>query len=225
MPREVNKLPEGVSDFYKVVISSSKGGRVEGWMPDQISIRLSADWDTPLAPSGDSRVNLLIQEGTGLLEQLGMFKNYAKRIAPYQEFNSIAVWSGSSPLVVSMQLEFIASEEGQALRDVVTPVRTLMKMLLPGKAGYVLTPPGPDPLNALGARIKSNEEVITVTVGKFLRFNRVIVTDAQPTFKGIVDSTGLPLRASVSFEFRTSKIITKQELDSIIGQMTSQRTK
>ena len=102
------------------VIGNSQGNPIASWIPDDITLDVTADWDSPLLSAGTSPGTLgIIQQAVGL-----SFKG---------EWNSIAVWLGSSPIQMSLPLQFIAEREGEAESQVLAPIKQLMKLASPTK--------------------------------------------------------------------------------------------
>jgi len=106
-----------------------------------------------------------------------------------------------------------------AKKEVVDPIKNLMKLALPGTTGVggrgeFLDPPGPTVFDQFKTGSTSfNGEKITITVGKFLRFSKIVVVSVQPTFTLRLDSRGFPMRGRADVTFRTFTVLSKGDLN------------
>lgn len=219
------------SGLYKITVTSNKSRPVEGLMPESLALSINSSWGTPFAPSGG-----------GLYETLLALES-AVAVSSISDYMTMSVWTGSSPVQIELPIDFVAEDPGDAKLKVVDPIKSLMKMALPSKldgqtnpllgsflnkvsefsegAGAtaskivngsgLLVPPGP---RALKLNEKdSNEEIITVRVGNFCVFTKVIMLSVNPVFKMILDKTGLPMRAQCTIVFRTYMTPSKGDVD------------
>lgn len=191
------------SPLYRVVINSSSLGSVSGWLPEEFQFGVESEWDSPFDKGGGT--------GSQVLSAVGLSTKTTVR--------SSQVWSGSSPVTISMPIDFIAVNNSR--NEVVRPIRTLMKMALPGgieKFGSTfLDPPGPTIVDTIDAYKDSTSlvrgDIITVRIGRFIRFTHVVILQVQPSWSGKLSVDGLPMQAKVDIGFRTFTTLTKNQLD------------
>lgn len=205
-PSNRHRNPELFSPNYLVYIKSDRHNcTVVARAPQELSLSLNSEWDTPLAQNGiSSVVEVAIQEGLNLSKQ--------------HQYASAQVWSGSSPIEITLDLEFQAEED--PVREVVQPIINLGKMLLPelkgdqGDLGF-FTPPGPKVFN----KGRQFEDFITVSLGGFMVFKKVIVLSVNPVYNvRDMGVSGLPLRATCSVTFRTYLSLTGSDFASMFQQ-------
>jgi len=226
-------MPE-IRAHHRVIITSSKlpataDGQIKSFLPNNIQLRISPQWGHPLATLAGGATGLI-------LSQAGVSK--------VAELMSVAVWEGTSPVEMTLPLEFIAEKPGSAMKEVLIPIRTLLQMALPSRIGgnfklnvpsvdipgtsvstpalsldfgAVLAPPGPVPSPGFAKAFGTDPgEIITIEIGKFLKFERVVITGATASFPAIVDKAGIPMRGTVELSFMTSVTPTKEGMVKIM---------
>jgi hypothetical protein len=174
---------------HKVTISSQTGDIVEGWIPESFNFTINSEWRTPLAASSP-----LSDSASLLLSSFG--------VSAIAEWMTVAVWSGSSPIEIEIPLIFVAEEEGSARSKVLGQVKKLNKMTLPSKrSGGFLIPPGPSPVGIANEGSQkffkeyfggTSGEIITIRIGKFLEFNKVIILGVSTEFYPVLEIVGFP---------------------------------
>ena len=208
-------MPNSIDKRFKISITSNRLKEpIESWLPEDIEFEVNSDWDTPFA-AGFSRLNNI----------LSVFNT-----STLAQWNTISLWQGNSPIQITIPMQFIAENEGEAKTKVIDRVRDLVKLTLPSLSEGegigsrvsnflgILTPPGPNPVgNALkGVSFGPGGEDINVNIGNFLRFSRVIVLRVNPVFSTLLDSKGYPMRASASVTFRTFNTPVKNDMAQIL---------
>jgi hypothetical protein len=195
---------------YSVVIDN--GGQTDniviGFLPERFDLDITSDWDTPLAPGA----------ANGYLGALVRFGLAEAGVSAINKYMTVALWSGVSPINVNIPITFIADSPGESITKVVKPIKNLMKMALPNDlSNGFLQPPGPKPDGGYASEKLgiTGGENITVRIGEFISFYKVIIQSVSPSFDMILDSRGIPMRASVNLRFRTYNSPTKQELDTM----------
>jgi hypothetical protein len=198
-------------------------GEVTGWIQDKISLAIENTWE---------------QIST---QKLALSRETIAQAAGFSGFtmlNSRRIWRGTSPLKFTIKLRFMA--EDNVRKDVIDQVRMLLRWASPsedatgplGSIGFLL-PPGPSPLHNNMAWVKSlglgsvynsalswtsRDERIDITVGKFLRFESVILQRVAPEFGARFDRDGQPVDAEVDVSFETYQIATREAIDTIMGE-------
>lgn len=209
-------MPEP-NDKFRIEIRSSKmKERVISWLPEELDLSVESEWSTPLAGIASSELGALLS---------------IANITPVAQWMTVSIWAASSPIVMTLPLQFIAEDEGEASTKVIDPIRRLMKLALPSLASQkentsnkfgVLSPPGPNPAGLTGEQFEkftgwgSGSEDITVKIGNFMEFRKVIVLRVNPVFSTLLDKNGLPMRANVAFTFRTYNSPLKSDMDGIL---------
>lgn len=212
-------MPEANAKF-RIEIRSSKlkeSDTIISWLPEELDLSVESEWSTPLAGGASSELGALLSTIN------------ASAVAQWM---TVAVWSGSSPIVMTLPLQFVAEDEGEADSKVITPIRNLMKLALPSLASDdkekwnnkfgILSPPGPNPAGQTGEQFEhflgwgAGSENINIKIGNFMEFKKIIVLRVNPVFSTLLDKNGLPMRANVSFTFRTYNSPLKSDMNGII---------
>ena len=204
---------------YAVQVIWGKDQIINGWLPEEFSFEVQSDWGTPFADGGDKIT--AIASGLGVNLRL--------------KIRSSQIWEGSSPVTLTIPIDFVAREDGKALEQVVTPVKQLMALALPDEfgedAGTRLVPPGPNFVGTYLNKEGKEEQVtvagtdITVRLGNFVSFKKVIVTNVSATFSGKMLRDGYPAEAKAEMSFVTYTVMTKAGLDDVFpgsGRQVSQ---
>jgi len=219
-------LETTLSENYLISVSSSSHGRVEARIPENISLTINSEWKSLI---GDN-------DASGSIIKVGIQEFLNK--APTTQVMTAQVWSGNAPIELTLSLEFKAGYNPQFNKktaagsngydDVIKPVKMLSKMALPsgGKGSLLLTPPGPrlfQKTNDKGTGAVVSEggagDTITIEVGKFLTFERVIITNVSPEFSGAMSSDGYPMSAKVDVTFRTLYSLVTEQVDNMFKQI------
>ena len=135
---------------------------------------------------------------------------------------SSQVWTGSSPVTLTLPIDFVAISNAAA--EVIAPVKQLMKMALPEEVNLAgvttLDPPGPayiDGINAFkGVVDGSRGDNITISVGSFLRLAKVIIRSVNCNWSGRLSAEGFPMQCRAEVEARTFTAITKDQLEAMV---------
>ena len=196
-PRQRNT--DSISNNFLVIIKSTVHGTVVARLPEEVQMQLSSEWDTPfLQGSGNQLVEVAAQT---------IFN-----VSTKTQLASGQVWSGSTPIELTLPLDFYADENSTL--EVIEPVVKLAKMALPrlsGGIGGFYTSPGP----RIFPRQKNPGDNITIKLGNFLNFKQVIVVSVNPNFVvRDLTPTGEPLRCSCDITFRSMYTLTGNELQS-----------
>lgn len=194
---------------YSVNITNGKN-TVIGLLPEKFDLDVSSDWETPLAPGAAfGYLGALVRFG---LAELG--------VSAVSKWQTVALWSGTSPIYVTLPITFIADSPGEARTRVVEPIKQLIQMALPHDiSNGFLKPPGPKPDGGYASEKLgvTGDENIIVRIGKFIMFQKVIILGVSPSYDLILDEQGLPMRASCTVRFRTYNTPTKEDMEKVFG--------
>ena len=215
-----------VPEAYKVKITSYRSHTsVIGLMQDSVQLKVASVW-TPIVPAGIfAAANAMAQVATG------------GKTSIVTRATTRRMWSGTSPLIMSLRLKFEAVND--AKREVVEPCRVLQALALPSEPsvdpdnpdsrGILLGPPGPTPylLNGLveykgkNTLLKGvteyfsrskNGEYIIVELGNLVAFWNVIVSSVAVSFPPKFTREGFPISADVNIVFETYEMPTMESL-------------
>jgi hypothetical protein len=126
------------------------------------------------------------------------------------------VWDHTEPASVSIGVTF--DRKSNAEKDIMDVVRNLCSIPLPKEGpGGNLTPPGPSPIEAVGideliGGASGVEDVyINFTIGN-MKFNRYLLTKAEPTFNKYSDDSGYPISVTIALSFISMWAATKNTI-------------
>jgi hypothetical protein len=126
---------------------------------------------------------------------------------------STQVWDHTEPAQVTIGVTF--DRKCDAEKDIMKIVKDLCSLPLPGEGlGGNLIPPGPSPIEGigldqlLGGANGTNDKYVNFTIGN-MKFNRYLLTKAEPTFNKYTDDSGYPISVTISLEFISMWAATK----------------
>ena len=216
---------------YKVKIFSATvdTNPIEGYLQgDSLDMSLRSTWESAFQTISTlaGMANAPSQMLTGTTAMMGAFTR--------------RIWTGNAPLRLSLPLKFQATKD--STNDVLAPCQALQLMVSPGvsQLGF-LTPPGPNPYNTKdvkktltkiqkkaegvlnateeGAKFlksaiakRGNGDLIRLTIGRFLRFDNIIITDLDIKYATKFDYQGIPVSAEAIITFETFEVLTKNSL-------------
>lgn len=212
-----------ISSHYILSIASSKHGNVKARLPEKISIALSSDWKSAL-DNNDAAGSITA----------GAVQEIFGKSTTVQKF-SAQIWSGNSPIELTLPLEFRAGYEPgsvsktasseDAYKDVIAPIKRLYKMCLPRGSTGLMEPPGPRIFNkddtSLLSKRKDNGDSIIIKIGNFLVFQKVIVTAVSAEFDGQMSQDGFPMSARAEVTFRTMYSLVTSEVDGMLPKSST----
>lgn len=205
---------------YKIeIISNRLKTVIHGLMPDNFSFKIGSEWVPFLPATGQ----------LGIVNQLSQLLTGTQMTTALQ---SRRIWKGTSPININLVLKFQSITN--TLENVIYPIYTLLALASPEESDGVvpwLQPPGPGPFDTdvptnpyMASVVAGAKEVakgltsgekISLNIGTRLRFPSVIIKEVTPTFEGKIDSSGWFTEASVSINFETYEIITKNKLNQV----------
>lgn len=211
--------PEYATDAFSpkmmCLVDSSRNGKVIARMPPELEMSIEAEWSSLLNFGFSKIFNFVASEAAGI--------NVRTRFATLQ------VWGGSSPLEITLPLEFYATKDPET--EVLDPILALMAMALPSATnsgkGFFL-PPGErvlvkfkktaegviEGITNTNFASANNSDQICIHIGDIAFISDLIVTRVVPKFntRDIEINTGEPLRASVDVTFRSLFTLTREEM-------------
>lgn len=203
------QIPEGKKvKFY--VDSIPELATYTFFLEENISVKLSSSYDQLVSAN-------LGAVGTALTD---WFNSAFKTQLPSAGFKQLGFqqWTGTKPLAFSFTVKKFMDQN--ALEDVVTPCRILMKLPVPTVTGNKggLIAPGPTALDLIlkkGNRI-ANKNALTIQLGPIFIQDCVIQgVDAQ--FSNEIDETLSPIWASLRIDCMTMFTANNQMIDSLFS--------
>jgi hypothetical protein len=203
------------SVYYRVILHSTQWGLVWAWLPDTFTMSLVEDWQ------------FIIGQGGSPLVQLASDLALKGRVRT--KYQTAKVWMGSDVLKFALPLRFIARRD--SAKEVINPIKTVMKMALPRMegGGWVLTPPGPSLAGDLtdaftsvvtniarGGSANTAGDRITLYIGNYLRIKDIFIENIQVTFRGILNQAGDPMESSCLLTCNTMYAPTASDVDDWI---------
>jgi hypothetical protein len=175
-------------------------------LPENFSLRVESQWEDVTSQSDSTLfkgINLAASELTNT-----HFKS---------QIMSAQMWSGNSPLEFSIPLQFKAFKDAD--REVIRPLKTLMKAALPSlQGGAFLNPPGPRLLQGFEFVRKVNDNPgrpVSLMIGKVLHFKDLIILNVDCDIKSIMSVTNKPMSIDCTVTFRTIVSYTTENIDQI----------
>jgi hypothetical protein len=206
--------PTGQSKYYVVIISSSRWGHVQAWLPDAIQISVRSNWGPVVSTDLPAALNFLTANffsGSTL---------FSKRLTAQE-------WRGSEPLELTLPLHFFATQDSKT--EVIEPIKRLLKMSLPRRreestSDSFLVAPGPI-ARLFGKDTDTGQgegaDLINVYVGNYLRLPRMFISLIQNVeFKAKLDKNGFPMEAVTTIVFRTLYSPIAENVDEYLGIYT-----
>lgn len=212
-----NDIPK---EYMVKIVSSASKIKIRALLQDKISLRVGSEW----APFSSS--NWLSKKAKEIFA-------FATTRTLLPRFATRRIWQGTTPMALTLPLKFEAEED--ARMEVLMPCKELQRMVLPQQystqkeqttlgervyGAFTLLPPGPNPFSFDWASSESERgkwrgvgDIITIHIGDFLRFKTVIVREVTVDFANKFTKFGLPISATVSVQFETFEILTKDALD------------
>lgn len=182
---------------------------IQGFLPEQLSFQLTANWDSLLKNFLGSG------QGNGVI---GAFQNIMHLLGTrtaYTQISSFPTWTGTEPLEFSIPFRFDAVSNTED--DVVKPWVSLMKVVCPtSESSGLLKAPGPQIIwDEYQKRPTFNEErVLSLKIGNFIYIRGVIVTGVSNTLYSKFDENGMPIAAQCDVSLRTTWSPTTEDIEN-----------
>lgn len=236
--------PLTVDPMYMVKIYNTKKSiEFTGYVPEDFSIGLSANWtskyaDTPLSSMGNTKKGEILEASANFAGFTTLNKLWTAR-----------TWS--SPSFLALDLPILLNAYSNTSTEIVKPLVTLLSLCAPSEgAGGILVPPGPSPALAIfekagqivndtgsmitgGSGVTGNTdsevgklladgEAFTVEIGTFFKAYPMIVTNVNSNFDNIFeDGTGNPINVDFILTVESYFAITREDLIRWFGQAGS----
>ena len=192
------------------------GGIGKGALAEDVTINLNSNF-RPLASDFQNEITQMIDIAGATSRSL-----FGRGFSSQFKQMTTQVWDKTDPASFSINVEFhrvpLDNEGRQNVSgtNVMAVVKSFCSVPLPAeRIGGMLEPPGPSPIEGIGldALREGEEEVriqgeagvrirgyVNVTIGS-MRFNRLLMKKAEPTFSKYVDDSGYPISCRVAFDF------------------------
>jgi len=230
--REVPQI--NPKEYKRVGVLSSKTGIPEAYLTTITSKALQCVVSSVV----QQKINFLVNgiwepyPGMGMINEfLDLIPQALFGVTLVQPWMKRRQWRGSTPIKITLTLRFEAIDD--AINDVVAPCMYLQMMTLPQEAGRleyveqegtanesrehllsVYSPPGPTPFSVFEDPILGGDK-INITIGKFLHFDNVIVTECDLEIASRFTSDGFPISATANVVFETYEMMTKEKLHTV----------
>ena len=212
---------------YMIRVRNTKNWIIKGLMQESFKINTGSDWSS-LVPTN---FGVLVNSITQALGNRTLLTKWMTR----------RMWVGSKPLNFSITLKFNAVRDEWS--EVVRPCLRLQQMALPslpGKTGSaimdslpLIQPPGPSPFDLgnvltltpgeqpyqespslVNNVFTGRGDQIIIEIGKFLRFNNVILTNVDVTYASRMSKMGFPISSVAVVRFETYEMMTLEDLEA-----------
>lgn len=170
-------------------------------LEEDLNLQLSSQFEPIYSGGGNLAVDIA---GTLARDKFGLgFSSQFKQFG-------FQVWKKTEPVRFTINLRFFMGKSGadfSGRTEVQNPMYSLMNLTLPSEGGGFgsLITPGPSVLDLFGegGNTTSSGRTISINIGQMIRFPKVIVRSAQPTFSNIPDSEGYPSEGRLNLEIET----------------------
>lgn len=203
-PRDVNDVKPVIGSIYRARMYTRSGSiDVDTPLPETFPLNLETSWDTPFNQPISSMGGQSLQAGatavTGVTGQTTSTK-----------WLSGAVWTQGS--AITMTIPFVFQAYSDPVKEVLEPMRDLMKMVAPSEGtGGLLKAPGPHGLSTSNSSLGG--EYIIVEIGKFLKLEPVVITAVNEEFDTQFDAKGNPIAVTISVDIQSFWTVTQQDID------------
>jgi hypothetical protein len=137
------------------------------------------------------------------------------------------IWDKTDPASFNLNVEFHRvpldnnGPQNVSGENLMRVVKSFCTVPLPAElTGGMLEPPGPSPIEGIGIDEMTGMQdeaairgFVNVTIGS-MRFNRLLMRKAEPTFNKYVDDSGYPISCRVAFDFISVWAATKNIVNS-----------
>jgi hypothetical protein len=211
-------IPKG----SKVTIS----GIGSGVLSEDLTVNLTSNFKELMSDLQNEITQGLDIAGATLRSLTGGRLGFSSQFKQY----TTQIWNKTDPVQFSLNVEFHRAfndpdkPKNVSGENVMAVVKKFLQVPLPseGPLGN-LTPPGPSPIEGIGLdELVDNVEggssaikdvnargIVNVTIGN-MKFRRLLMRKAEPTFNKYADDSGYPISCRVSFEFISLWAATQQ---------------
>ena len=205
---------------------------IELTIPETFTLTVSSTFDQPFSQGASD-------------SKLGTATKVLSGRALTSQAMSAQVWSGSSPISMSMDFQLLAQHS--SVNDVHTIIEQLLTLAMPSGKNGLLKPPGPvyaedvagkvvsgiedmmsaaDSGNSDAATTESPEMpavpagTTSLEIGSYLLLDSIAIESVSPTWSSLFDKNGLPIRADVSIAFKTYYMPVVEDLQTMFKGVT-----
>jgi hypothetical protein len=213
--------------------------KVSGVLAEDVTISLKSQFSPLMSDLQNDKSKLVAVAGATTRSLFGVGFSTQFKQATTQ------IWDKTDPARFNLNVEFHRTFNGGkgvdgtvvtgvSGRNVMAIVQYLCKIPLPretfgsegvGGAIGMLEPPGPSPIEGIGLDKIMNKEkavdverrgIVNVTIGN-MRFNRLLMESAEPTFCKYADDSGFPISCRIAFSFASIWAATDAMVDEWKG--------
>ena len=201
----------------KVVIDD-----ISGVLAEDLNINLKSQFRT-LASDFQNEITKMIDIAGATSRSL-----FGKGFSSQFKQMTTQIWDKTDPARFNLNVEFHRTfndpDRNVSGSNVMAIVKRFCRIPLPGEtfsgSGVgMLEPPGPSPIEGIGLDAIIGGEAgadvrgyVNVTIGN-MRFNRLLMESAEPTFNKYTDDSGYPISCRVAFSFISIWAATKPTID------------
>lgn len=203
---------------------AKKGSKVTiagigGMLAEDVNISLKSTFRTLYSPPSNAITQGLDLAGATLDHVTGGAVGFSSQ---FKQFTT-QVWDRTDPAAFNLNVDYFRTFDGSdssipkdiglstevSGENVMKIVRRLCAIPLPREnKGGNLVAPGPSVIEGIGLnQLKSADDdkwdgsgIVSVVVGS-MKFHRLIMTGAEPTFNKYVDDSGYPISCRIAFQF------------------------
>jgi len=181
-------------------------------LPEHFSFHLSADWQPLLHnPSLAGALGSIVQDA----RYAGTIAKDVFGISDYSQSATAQIYNATTPLDLAFPFVFNAVYDPTS--EVMEQIQSLMSLVSPSIFHGILRNPGPtvyQMLNNTGYKI-------SLRIGNAIMFPNILVTGVSPMFDVMCHKEGDFISAQVDVSFRTTTILTKQDIAVLFPNVTA----
>jgi hypothetical protein len=186
-------------------------GGIQGALAEDVTINLKSNF-RPLASDFQNEITQMVDVAGATIRSLSGgkfgFSSQVKQL-------TTQVWDKTDPARFNINVEFHrvplnknSGPQNVSGKNVMDVIKRFCSIPLPAEqAGGMLVPPGPSPIEGIGldAILRGEREAnvsgyVNIIIGS-MKFNRILMEGAEPTFSKYTDDSGYPVSCRVAFSF------------------------
>jgi hypothetical protein len=204
-----------------IVTIDFNGEAVQGALAEDFTIQLKSNFRPMMSEYSNSVTKAVDTLGGAVTTTFGSQYGFSSQT----KHSTTQIWDKTDPARFDINIEFHrvpfrgdksdASKSAVSGENVMKIVKKFCSIPLPGEQDPfgaplgILIPPGPSVIEGIGADALVKEEgLVTLKIGS-LRFNRLLMDAATPTFSKYSDDSEYPISCRVAFTFVSMWAATK----------------